>query len=202
MHELTRANPRPPGTKSKSPRKDRSVRTTESRAPMTARRDLMAGQATAMQRCRQPFRGREPSIECGNIRVIDSPMDRLPVHGCWKSVGQHCRAGTLEVAGSNRPTGESAPPARTMPKDDHQVHRQGERCTEATLAPHALVDLVAGRVRGRSKERSGNRGERNGLGDPERCCPALQLVAMPLSPFREVTVSRLESSGSISCDNP
>ena len=48
-HELTRANLGPPGTKSESPRKERSVGTTESRAPRTARRDLTAGQAKAMQ---------------------------------------------------------------------------------------------------------------------------------------------------------
>ena len=48
-HELTRANPGPPGTKSKSPRGERSVRTMGSRAPMTAGRDLTAGKAQAIQ---------------------------------------------------------------------------------------------------------------------------------------------------------
>lgn len=87
-------------------------------------------------------------------------------------------------------------------EDDHRVHRHGEHCTEATPAPHTLAGLFAGRFRAGSNEQSGIHGERNGSDDAERSCQALQFVAMPLSPFREVTVGRMESSGFISCDNP
>ena len=48
-HEPKRANLSPPGTMSKSPHGARPVRTLESRAPITARRDLTAGKAQAMQ---------------------------------------------------------------------------------------------------------------------------------------------------------